>query len=182
MLKWKWGINRSVRNDSDTSSFPYPRLFGALPNPRFVVTNLVGRAQTLYDQIYCAGGEMENRIKDQQLGLFSDRTSCHCWWPNQFRLLLSSCAYVLLEALRRLGLKSTELARAQVGTIRLKLLKIGAVVTRNNRRVRIWFSSAFPAQKPIQVLLGLLLWLTLHWCWPRHLLKNGGCARGVFRR
>jgi hypothetical protein len=131
-------------NDSDTSSFPYPRLFGALPNPRFVVTNLVGRAQTLYDQIYCAGGEMENRIKDQQLGLFSDRTSCHCWWPNQFRLLLSSCAYVLLEALRRLGLKSTELARAQVGTIRLKLLKIGAVVTRNTRRVRIWFSSAFP--------------------------------------
>jgi Transposase DDE domain group 1 len=113
-------------------------------NPRFVVTNLVGRAQTLYDQIYCARGEMENRIKEQQLGLFSDRTSCHYWWPNQFRLLLSSCAYVLIEALRRLGLKSTELARAQVGTIRLKLLKIGAVITRNTRRVRIWFSSAFP--------------------------------------
>ena len=80
---------------------------------------------------------MENRIKEQQLGLFSDRTSCHSWWPNQFRLLLSSCAYVLLEALRRLGLKFKELAhhvfwrndfpfRAQVGTIRLKLLKIGA--------------------------------------------------------
>ena len=113
-------------------------------NPRFVVTNLVGRAQTLYDQIYCARGEMENRIKEQQLGLFSDRTSSHYWWPNQFRLLLSSCAYVLLEALRRLGLQSTELARAQVGTIRLKLLKIGAVITRNTRRVRIWFSSAFP--------------------------------------
>jgi hypothetical protein len=113
-------------------------------NPRFVVTNLIGRAQTLYDQIYCARGEMENRIKEQQLGLFSDRTSCHYWWPNQFRLLLSSCAYVLIEALRRLGLKSTELARAQVGTIRLKLLKIGAVITRNTRRVRIWFSSAFP--------------------------------------
>ena len=98
----------------------------------------------LYDQIYCARGEMENRIKEQQLGLFSDRTSCHYWWPNQFRLLLSSCAYVLLEALRRLGLQSTELARAQVGTIRFKLLKIGAVITRNTRRVRIWFSSAFP--------------------------------------
>ncbi len=95
-------------------------------NPRFVVTNLIGSAQRIYDQIYCARGEMENRIKEQQLGLFSDRTSCHYWWPNQFRLLLSSCAYVLLEALRRLGLKSTELARAQVGTIRLKLLKIGA--------------------------------------------------------
>jgi len=113
-------------------------------NPRFVVTNLIGSAQRIYDQIYCARGEMENRIKEQQLGLFSDRTSCHYWWPNQFRLLLSSCAYVLLEALRRLGLQSTELARAQVGTIRLKLLKIGAVITRNTRRVRIWFSSAFP--------------------------------------
>lgn len=113
-------------------------------NPRFVVTNLIGSAQRIYDQIYCARGEMENRIKEQQLGLFSDRTSCHYWWPNQFRLLLSSCAYLLLEALRRLGLQSTELARAQVGTIRLKLLKIGAVITRNTRRVRIWFSSAFP--------------------------------------
>ena len=113
-------------------------------NPRFVVTNLIGSAQRIYDQIYCARGEMENRIKEQQLGLFSDRTSSHYWWPNQFRLLLSSCAYVLLEALRRLGLQSTELARAQVGTIRLKLLKIGAVITRNTRRVRIWFSSAFP--------------------------------------
>ena len=115
-------------------------------NPRFVVTNLIGDAQMLYEKIYCARGEMENRIKEQQLGLFRDRTSCHYWWPNQFRLLLSSCAYVLLEALRRLGLKSTELARAQVGTIRLKLLKIGAVITRNTRRVRIWFSSAFPLQ------------------------------------
>jgi hypothetical protein len=113
-------------------------------NPRFVVTNLSGSAQSLYDQLYCARGEMENRIKEQQLGLFSDRTSCHYWWPNQFRLLLSSCAYVLVEALRRLGLKATELARAQVSTIRLKLLKIGAVITRNTRRVRIWFSSAFP--------------------------------------
>jgi Transposase DDE domain group 1 len=115
-------------------------------NPRFVVTNLIGGAQMLYEKIYCARGEMENRIKEQQLGLFSDRTSCHYWWPNQFRLLLSSCAYVLLEALRRLGLKSTELARAHVGTIRLNLLKIGAVITRNTRRVRIWFSSAFPLQ------------------------------------
>jgi hypothetical protein len=116
-------------------------------NPRFVVTNLIGSAQRIYDQIYCARGEMENRIKEQQLGLFSDRTSCHYWWPNQFRLLLSSCAYVLLDALRRLGLQSTELARAQMGTIRLKLLKIGAVITRNTRRVRIWFSSAFPLKR-----------------------------------
>jgi len=66
---------------------------------------------------------MENRIKEQQLGLFSDRTSGHAWWANQFRLLLSSAAYVLLEALRRIGLKGTQLARAQVTTIRLRLLK-----------------------------------------------------------
>jgi hypothetical protein len=122
-------------------------------NPRFVVTNLSGSAQSLYDQLYCARGEMENRIKEQQLGLFSDRTSCHYWWPNQFRLLLSSCAYVLVEALRRLGLKATELARAQVSTIRLKLLKIGAVITRNSRRVRIWFSSAFPFKELFKLCL-----------------------------
>jgi hypothetical protein len=89
---------------------------------------------------------MENRIKEQQLDLFSDRTSCHEWWPNQFRLLLSSFAYVLVETLRRLGLAGTELARAQAGTIRLKLLKVGVVVVRNTRRVRLWFSSTFPLQ------------------------------------
>jgi hypothetical protein len=109
-------------------------------NPRYVVTNLEGSCQALYDELYCARGEMENRIKEQQLGLFSDRTSCHAWWANQFRLLLSSAAYVLLEALRRIGLSGTELARAQVGTIRLRLLKIGAViaivVTGAIRRVR----------------------------------------------
>lgn len=116
-------------------------------NPRFVVTSLEGDPQALYDQIYCARGEMENRIKEQQLGLFSDRTSCTAWWANQFRLLLSSCAYVLMEAIRRLGLHGTELARAQVTTLRLKLLKIGTVITRNTRRIRLLFSSAYPYQK-----------------------------------
>lgn len=116
-------------------------------NPRYVLTNLEGRSQSLYDDIYCARGEMENRIKEQQLGLFSDRTSCHAWWANQFRLLLSSAAYVLLEALRRIGLKGTELARAQVQTIRLRLLKIGTIITRNTRRIRLWFSSSFPLQE-----------------------------------
>jgi hypothetical protein len=115
-------------------------------NPRFVVTNLEGDAQRLYDELYCARGEMENRIKEQQLGLFADRTSCHGWWANQFRLLLSSCAYVLMERLRALALAGTELARAQVGTIRLKLLKIGAVVLRNTRRVRLLLSSSYPYQ------------------------------------
>ncbi len=86
----------------------------------------------------------QNRIKEQQLGLFADRTSCQHWWANQLRLLLSSAAYVLLETIRRLGLHGTELARAQVGTLRLKLLKIGTVVLRNTRRIRLLFSSAYP--------------------------------------
>ena len=115
-------------------------------NPRFVVTNLEGEAQLLYDRVFCARGEMENRIKEQQLGLFADRTSCHGWWANQFRLLLSSGAYVLLERLRALALAGTELARAQVGTIRGKLLKIGAVVLRNTRQVRLLLSSSYPYQ------------------------------------
>ena len=115
-------------------------------NPRAVVTTLEGQAQRLYDEVYCARGEMENRIKEQQLGLFADRTSCHAWWANQFRLLLASAAYVLLETLRRIGLAGTELARAQVGTIRLKLLKIGAVVLRNTRRIQFLLSSSYPYQ------------------------------------
>lgn len=113
-------------------------------NPRFILTNLQGDPQELYDNIYCARGEMENRIKEQQLGLFADRTSCRKWWANQFRLLLSSAAYILTEAIRRIGLKESELARAQVETIRLKLLKIGTVIVRNTRRIRLFFSSAYP--------------------------------------
>ena len=116
-------------------------------NPRFVVTSLEGDPQKLYDEGYCARGEMENRIKEQQLGLFSDRTSSHAWWANQFRVLLSAAAYVLMETIRRVGLKGTELARAQVGTIRLKLLKIGMVIVRNTRRIRLFFSSAYPYQQ-----------------------------------
>jgi hypothetical protein len=115
-------------------------------NPRYLVTNLKAQPKYLYDQVYCARGEAENRIKEQQLDLFADRTSCHAWWPNQFRLLLSSLAYTLLEALRRLGLADTELAHAYVGTIRLKLLKIGAVIIRNTRRIRFLLSSAYPYQ------------------------------------
>lgn len=116
------------------------------PNPRFIVTNLSGDPQELYDEVYCARGEMENRIKEQ-MQLFSDRTSCHQWWPNQFRLLLSSVAYVLVNAIREIGLKGTKLARAQVKTIRLKLLKVGAVIMRNTRRIRIHMSSSYPHPK-----------------------------------
>jgi hypothetical protein len=116
-------------------------------NPRFVVSNLSGNAQHIYEKIYCARGEMENRIKEQQLGLFADRTSCHKWWSNQFRLLLSSAAYVLMETIRRVGLKGSEMARAQVSTIRLKLFKIGTIVLKNTRRIRLLMSQAYPYQK-----------------------------------
>jgi hypothetical protein len=125
-------------------------------NPRFVVTSLAGEAQAIYDEIYCARGEMENRIKEQQLGLFADRTSCHGWWANQLRLLLSSAAYVLLETIRRIGLRGTELARAQAATIRLKLLKIGTVIVRNTRRIRLLFSSAYPYADLLRLVLARL--------------------------
>lgn len=115
-------------------------------NPRFIVTSLDGDPQELYDNLYCARGDMENRIKEQQMDLFADRTSCHQWWANQFRLLLSSMAYILFETIRRLGLKGTELARATCGTIRLKLIRIGAIVLRNTRRIRLHLSSAHPHQ------------------------------------
>ena len=113
-------------------------------NPRYVVTNLNEPPAVIYDQRYCARGEMENRIKEQQLALFADRTSCHRWWANQFRLLLSAVAYTLMEALRRLGCAGTQWARAQCDTLRLRLLKIGAVVLRNTRRVRLLWSSSYP--------------------------------------
>lgn len=115
-------------------------------NPRYIVTNLEGVAAELYDRLYCARGEMENRIKEAQLGLFADRTSCQHFVANQFRLLLSSLAYVLTERLRALALSRTEFARLQATTLRAKLLKIGAVIVRNTRRVRVMLSSAFPHQ------------------------------------
>jgi hypothetical protein len=122
-------------------------------NPRFIVTSLTGDGQQLYEQIYCARGEMENRIKEQQLGLFADRTSSHDFVANQFRLLLSSMAYVLIETLRRTCLLTTELAKAQATTIRLKLLKIGALVQRSVRRIVIHLSESFPMRDLFQKLV-----------------------------
>jgi len=116
-------------------------------NPRFIVTNLTHPPQPLYDQVYCARGEMENRIKEQQLGLFAGRTSCHKFVANQFRLLLSSFAYTLIEMLRRTALAGTELARAQATTIRTKLLKIGAVVAISVRRIVLRLSSGYPLKE-----------------------------------
>ncbi len=114
------------------------------PNSRFVVTNLAGEPQPLYDEVYCQRGDAENRIKEQQLGLFADRTSCHDFVANQLRVLLSAAAYILLDHLRRHALAGTELAQAQVDTIRLKLLKIGARVVCSVRRVVIHLAEGYP--------------------------------------
>jgi hypothetical protein len=113
-------------------------------NTRYIVTNLEGTAQHLYENIYCARGDMENRIKEQQRMLFADRTSCHYFLANCFRLFLSSCAYVLLETIRRTALQGTELATAQCDTIRLKLFKVAAIVTVSVRRILFSLSSSFP--------------------------------------
>jgi hypothetical protein len=115
-------------------------------NPRFVVTNVPGDPQEFYEDVYCQRGEAENRIKEQQLDLFADRTSCHRFVANQFRLLLSSAAYTLMQSLRRTALVGTELAEAQVGTIRLKLLKVAARVVVTVRRVVFHLSSSYPYQ------------------------------------
>jgi Transposase DDE domain group 1 len=116
-------------------------------NPRFVVTSLKpGRcmARALYEELYCARGDMENRIKECQLDLYADRTSARTMRANQLRLWFASFAYVLICALRRLGLAHTRLAEATCGTIRLKLLKIGAQVRVSVRRIKIAMASAFP--------------------------------------
>jgi len=115
-------------------------------NPRFVVTSLGPSewlAQALYEQLYCARGEMENRIKEQ-LSLFSDRLSTETMRANQLRLYFSSLAYLLLHALRRIALGGTEWAQAQAGTIRLRLLKIAAHVRVSARRIRLCYSSSYP--------------------------------------
>jgi hypothetical protein len=119
-------------------------------NPRFVVTSLSpqrGDARTLYEDLYCARGEMENRIKECQLDLFADRTSAATMRANQLRLWFASIAYVLLDGLRRIGLKATRLADATCGSIRLKLLKIGALVRISVRRVKIAMTSSHPRQR-----------------------------------
>jgi Transposase DDE domain group 1 len=116
-------------------------------NPRFVVTSISAEqreAKALYEEDYCARGEMENRIKEQQLHLFADRTSAETMRANQIRLFFSSIAYTLLDTLRRLALCSTEMAQAQCQTIRLKLLKIGALVQVTVRRVWVRLASSCP--------------------------------------
>jgi hypothetical protein len=136
-----WSRNRRVVGKAEVT--------GGDANPRFIVTSLkptqVG-ARYLYETIYCARGEMENRIKECQLDLFADRTSAATMRANQLRLWFASMAYVLLCALRRIGLPHTQFAEATCGTIRLKLLKIGALVRISVRRIKVAMSSACPWQ------------------------------------
>jgi hypothetical protein len=118
-------------------------------NPRFVVSNLerdVMPPRQLYEGLYCSRGDVENRIKEQQLYLFSDRTSSATMRANQLRLYFSSLAYVLMSELRRRALQGTEFAKAQCHTIRLKLLKIGAQVRVSVRRISVSFASSYPYQ------------------------------------
>jgi hypothetical protein len=117
-------------------------------NPRFVVTSIDAQrmdGRTLYERLYCARGNMENRIKEQQLWLFADRTSTGRMRANQLRLYFSSIAYVLMQALRRLGLRGTEMAAAQCNTIRLKLFKVGAQVKVTVRKVWVSLAGGYPA-------------------------------------
>jgi len=119
-------------------------------NPRFLVTSLSAErmdARTLYEQFYCARGDMENRIKEQQLDMFADRTSAGTMRANQLRLYLSSAAYILMHALRRLGLKDTDLAHAQCQTIRLKLLKMGAQIRVTVRNIWVSLAEGYPYVK-----------------------------------
>jgi hypothetical protein len=122
-------------------------------NPRFIVTSLPARgfpAAMLYETIYCARGEMENRIKEQQSGLFADRTSTATMRGNQLRLYFSSIGYILMHDLRRLALKGTDLEKAQCTTIRLKLLKIGAQIHVSVRRVWIRMAVGYPYKEAFQ--------------------------------
>lgn len=115
-------------------------------NPRFVVTSLSGEqwtAQALYEELYCVRGDMENRIKEQ-FSLFADRVSAETMRANQMRLYLSAMAYILVSSLRRLGLRATPLAQAQVSTIRTKLLKIGAQIRVTVRKVWVSMASSYP--------------------------------------
>jgi len=126
-------------------------------NTRFVVTNLEGDPKDLYDRRYCARGEMENRIKEQQLGLFADRTSCHRFMANQFRVLLSAAAYVLVEHVRHAALHGTDLAKAQVTRLRLDLFKIGARVVVSARRIVLHLAGACPSREVFRLAAQRLL-------------------------
>jgi hypothetical protein len=125
-------------------------------NPRFVVTSLSKEdyaAHELYEDLYCARGDMENRIKEQQLGLFADRTSSATFSANHLRMWFSGVAYVLMTELRRIGLRGTKFSQAQCSTIRTKLLKIGAIVSLSVRRIWVRCATGYPYQRIFTTIL-----------------------------
>lgn len=138
-----WGKERNVIVKAEHNSLG--------SNTRFVVTNLSYGPEELYTQHYCLRGQMENDIKLIKNQLFSDRTSCSDWNPNQFRLMLSSLAYILMHHIKTVVLKKTELEGKEFNTIRLKLLKIGAVIIKNTRRLKVMLSSAYPYKNIFKV-------------------------------
>lgn len=144
------GLSHPEQLEQDSTRGGKAEQTGDKSNPRFIVTSLSKRrfaARALYEDFYCARGEAENRIKECQLDLFADRLSTETLRGNQLRLWWASAAYVLMHALRRIGLAGTTLARACATTIRLRLLKIGTVVTVSVRRVKLAMSSACPNQQ-----------------------------------
>jgi hypothetical protein len=152
-----WSRERRVIGKAEVITGSSPRT-GEI-NPRYVVTSLKPAetgARHLYEKVYCARGEMENRIKECQLDLFADRTSTATMQANQLRLWFASMAYVLLCALRRIGLAYTRFAEATCGTIRLKLLKLGALVRVSVRRIKIAMASACPWQDEFELAHALL--------------------------
>lgn len=134
-----WKISRRVVVKAERNSFG--------PNTRYVVTNLPGEPRHIYADIYCARGEMENRFKETQADLFGSRLSHGGFQENWMRMLMSVMAYLLQHALRTIGLKGEKEERSTCSTVRNKLLKIGAVVTRNTRRIRMHLSSAHPDER-----------------------------------
>lgn len=163
----QWQVKEKVaqtfRFQYQAKSWKYPRWVVARleegelgPNPRFIISSRDDDGFRLYYEQYCARGDMENRIKDQQLSLFADRTSSTHWWTNQWRLILSGFAYTLFERLRS-HLRKTPFERMSASTLRLKLIKIGAVIIRNTRRIRVLMSEAYPYRDELTDLVRRLV-------------------------
>ena len=156
-------VAQTFRFQYQAKSWKYPRWVVARleegelgSNPRFIISSRYDDGFKLYCEQYCARGDMENRIKDQQLSLFADRTSSTHWWTNQWRLILSGFAYTLFERLRSY-LKKTPFERMSASSLRLKLIKVGAVIIRNTRRIRVLMSDSYPYKDELSALVRRLV-------------------------
>jgi hypothetical protein len=156
-------VAQTFRFQYQAKSWKYPRWVVARleegelgSNPRFIISSRYDDGFKLYYEQYCARGDMENRIKDQQLSLFADRTSSTHWWTNQWRLILSGFAYTLFERLRSY-LKKTPFERMSASSLRLKLIKVGAVIIRNTRRIRVLMSDSYPYKDELSALVRRLV-------------------------